>query len=358
MKVKVFSHNDLDGVGCVIVANAVFGKENVDFSLCNYNEINDKVLDFVVNLKYKEYDKVFITDISVNEEVAECVDIADAADSGLVRFQLIDHHITAAWLNKYDWALVQESYTLDSLDNEDEQEVYKTSGTSMLYDWLIEEGYYDGSEYVQEFAELVRRYDTWEWTTRYNDQHAKRLNDLLYIIGQGKFIERFTENIDPVFTTGEVTILDVEEERIKKYIDSKAKQLFTLPLEGYVAGVVFSEQYVSQLGNELAKRYDQLDLIVLIDVGAARISYRTIKDSVDVSAIAKTFGGGGHVKSSGSTFQNRDQTYFFTQKIFGQKTDEMKANEIYLKALKSIAEETGTPYGDIAKTAIQLVSQL
>lgn len=33
MKIKIFTHTDLDGVGCAIIAYLVFGKENVDVDI-------------------------------------------------------------------------------------------------------------------------------------------------------------------------------------------------------------------------------------------------------------------------------------------------------------------------------------
>lgn len=40
--IKLFTHTDLDGVGCAILAQLAFGKDNVDISYCNYDEIDRK----------------------------------------------------------------------------------------------------------------------------------------------------------------------------------------------------------------------------------------------------------------------------------------------------------------------------
>ena len=40
MKIKLFTHTDLDGVGCAILAKLAF--ENVDIEYCNYDDINQK----------------------------------------------------------------------------------------------------------------------------------------------------------------------------------------------------------------------------------------------------------------------------------------------------------------------------
>lgn len=40
MQYKLFTHTDLDGVGCAILAYLAFGRENVDVEYCNYNDVN------------------------------------------------------------------------------------------------------------------------------------------------------------------------------------------------------------------------------------------------------------------------------------------------------------------------------
>lgn len=297
-KVKLFTHNDLDGVGCAIVAKLAF--DEVDVEYCNYNEIDLKVKDFTASMQFMNYDKVLITDISVSREVADLIDYSVIEKREyLDRYRLIDHHATAKWLNEYPWVSVNDQEVSIYPDSEN----MKSSGTSMLYDYLWNnEGV--NLPCVIDFVEKVRRYDTWEWQTKYNDIHAKQLNDLLYIIGIEKFVQRFVDNPEIHFTEGEELILEVEQSKIDKYIEKKSKQMiiedFSFEEEDYRVGVVFAEQYQSQLGNELALNNNILDFIVMIDVGNETVSYRGIHDYIDLGALAKKYGGGGHPKASGS----------------------------------------------------------
>jgi oligoribonuclease NrnB/cAMP/cGMP phosphodiesterase (DHH superfamily) len=142
------------------------------------------------------------------------------------------------------------------------------------------------------------------------------LNDLLYLIGQSKFIARFTENVDPAFTDGENLVLDIEDAKIQKYIESKGKELHKDVINGDTVGVVFAEQYISQLGNELSKQNADLDYIVIIQAGKGLVSYRTIHDHVNVAEIAKSNGGGGHPKASGSSFDTKYSVEFI-HRVFG-----------------------------------------
>lgn len=126
MKIKLFTHTDLDGVGCAVLAYLAFGYKNVDVEFCSYNNINQKVLKFIMSrsLSNSAYYGLYITDLSVSEEVAR--QIEKHKDNIMPR--LFDHHATALWLNKYDWCQV--------LENTPMYGHLKTSGTELFYMYL------------------------------------------------------------------------------------------------------------------------------------------------------------------------------------------------------------------------------
>ena len=103
-KIKLFSHTDLDGVGCAILAYLAFGRENVDVEYCNYDDVDEKVVKFVENEElFESYDKIFITDISVTDGTVLLVGLHDIPPR---KVRLFDHHPTALELNKYEWCHV------------------------------------------------------------------------------------------------------------------------------------------------------------------------------------------------------------------------------------------------------------
>ncbi|MDK2600547.1 hypothetical protein QO179_23930 [Bacillus stercoris] len=124
--VKVFTHTDLDGVGSGLIFQTLYNKDNVSVTYCDYKDINDIVKKFL-KTDLSKWSKIFITDISVNEEVAEL--IQNIYQESFNHFVLLDHHGTATWLNKYEWALVQETFDRDG-------NTHKTSGTSLIIDWF------------------------------------------------------------------------------------------------------------------------------------------------------------------------------------------------------------------------------
>lgn len=291
-RIKLFTHSDLDGIGCIVVAQSAFN--NIDYEICDYDNVNEKVRDFFVGSEKNHYDKVFITDISINEEVANIIE--DYQCGGYPKVQLLDHHPTALWLNKYDWAkVIIEDYLSTIKDNK----IHKVSGTYLLMNELSLQ-----HDNFSKFVELVRQYDTWEWSTNKNVK-AKQLNDLFFILGT----DRFLDNIDTLFNdemefshTNQL-LLELEQNKIDRYIEKKNESLIKQDLQVqdvvYHVGIIFAEQYHSELGNKLCSLNQDIDFVIIINLSKS-VSYRGIKDNIDLGQIAKVFGGGGHSKASGS----------------------------------------------------------
>jgi len=310
--IKLFTHTDLDGVGCSIIAQLAFGTGYVDVEYCNYDDINQKVMAWLTGDEYHHSNTVFITDISVNAETAEY--IASIEDH---KIKLIDHHLTSDYLNKYDWATVKFE-----VDGE------KTCGTSLFYTYLLDEkllSLFDKDSYEisvsYEFTEIVRKYDTWLWKEKYNDIVPKQWNDLLHLIGREAFIGNtlytLTESVELYLTNEELDLLRYKQKEIDSYILKKGERIIRKEILGYKAGVVFAEMYISELGNTLAENNKDLDFIAIINMSVGTVSYRAIKEDINLGKdVAAKFYGGGHPKAAGSELPN-----FFgddmINKIFG-----------------------------------------
>jgi len=294
MKVKLFSHSDFDGISCGIIGKQAF--TNIDIEYCDYDNINGKIKQYIETEEYKNYDTTFITDISANKEVAELI---NNIQSLISEFILLDHHKTAEFLNKYDWCKVVENINGE-----------KTCGTSLFYYYLMDNGFlqnsrawkWDGCSNLFSFVESVRKYDTYLWKTLYNEIEPKIWNDLLYIMGRDNFIEKIMDIVgfgEFEFTEFDLKLLEYKQREIDHYIDSKDKDIVVVEIQGYKAGVVFAERYVSELGNKLSELHPELDFIAMINPSHS-VSYRTTKKGIDLGLIAKVYSGGGHPQASGS----------------------------------------------------------
>lgn len=287
---KLLSHNDLDGVSCGILAKLAFGN-NVRVRYNSIGSLNKEVEWFLENEKDVF---LFITDLSVNEKNENRLEEYYKQGGKL---QLIDHHQTALSFNKYEWGHVTV----------EDEEGRLTSATVLFYEYLLKHKFLESSEAVNEFVELVRQYDTWEWEKN-NNEKAQRLNSLFFLVSIEEFeevmLERLQSNEHFFFDEFEEKILDMEEDKIERYIRRKRRELVQRKVGELYAGVVYAESYHSELGNQLGKEYPHLDYIAILNIGGRRMGFRTIHDHIDVSEVAARFDGGGHAKAAGCTMND------------------------------------------------------
>lgn len=220
MRVKLFTHQDLDGIGCAVIANYAYGAENVDIVYCNYEDVNEKVTSFLFGNDYFKYDKIFITDISVTREVAEQIQMSLKQEE-IIDVTLLDHHKSALFLNEFDWCNVKI-----------ENDTGLCCGTSLFFDYLVTIDVIDffsiTGNHLYYFTEIVRKYDTWEWKKIYNDEIPKMYESLFRIMGKEEFIPTMISRIldeDTVFALTELdkTLLRYKQKEIDSYIWSKKR---------------------------------------------------------------------------------------------------------------------------------------
>ncbi|WP_174495890.1 DHH family phosphoesterase [Salirhabdus euzebyi] len=331
---KLLSHNDLDGVSCGILAKLAFGKQvNVRYN--SVGGLDREVQWFLDNNKDKDT-LLIITDLSVNEENEKKLDEYVKAGG---KVQFLDHHKTALHFNDYDWGQVVV----------EDEEGKLTSATSLLYEYLVKNDYLEPSNGIAEFVELVRQYDTWEWEKN-NNLEAQRLNALFFLISidefEEKMIDRLLSSDHFYFDEFEKKVLDMEDDKIERYIRRKRRELVQAKMEGLYAGIVYAESYHSELGNELGKEYPHLDFIAILNIGSKRVGFRTIHDHVDVSEFAGLFGGGGHAKASGCTLTDDAYNKFVAETFpLEPLREDAKRNRYNLKRstfgslYKTLAEE-------------------
>ena len=294
---KLLSHNDLDGVGCGILAKLAFGQD-VKVRYNSISSLNREIEFFLENDPPDTF--LFITDLSPSVENEKKL------NDYFVEFkniQLLDHHKTAMHLNDYEWGLVLVEDEKGNL----------TSATSLFYEFLVSQSLLEPTDAISEFVELVRQYDTWEWEKNEN-QKAHSLNSLFFLVSidefEEKMIERLTTSDEFDFDDFEKRLLNMEEDKIDRYIRRKKREIVQAEIGNYFAGVVYAESYHSELGNELGKEYAHLDYIAILNMGSKKISFRTVHDHVDVAEIASVYGGGGHQKASGCTLTDEGYKQF------------------------------------------------
>lgn len=298
MAIKLFTHNaDLDGMGCAWLFRTYYGKDNVDISYVDYNNVNNEVLKFLNNNTIA-YEEIFITDISISDEVAKIIDYKYKN-----KVVLIDHHISEGTkhLEKYDWVLLQGKKDIN--DSE------LCSATWLVKQYLENNFISQDSEFIEELVTYIDRYDTWLWKTKYNDyKPSKDLNDIYHLIGRENLLEdiecQFKDSYNYRINDTFKFMLKLRDEKYNNTLNNCNKYMKKLIYKDYTIGLVYVNEFISELGNDLARMNEDVDFIALANLTTGFISFRGIKDNIHLGNIAKELGeslgtsGGGHPLAS------------------------------------------------------------
>lgn len=303
-KVFLFTHTDLDGISCKIVANAYF-EEYRSFA-CNYEEVADVMRKELFSLKNptKETVTVLMSDLSYPQE---CKDITEWLNNNCT-LVVADHHKTSMWLRDE----LTTPYMLVESDGD-------RCGAVLLNQALKCSGF-DRNERIilsrfNEFLEYVNRWDTWLWTkpgyfkTELGENKPLVVCNALFALGEERFIftiERYLYGICNSMFMGDI------KKEIRKYNRSQIKTINDV-VDDYRTGSVESESYghlrfvclndgnhyQSMIGLLASHRYKHLvpDFILVLE--DERASMRSPKPGIDLSVLSKEFGGGGHVEAAG-----------------------------------------------------------
>lgn len=302
-KVAVISHNDLDCSGSIIICDKLF----MDYKyLTVANSAVDKMVKLVIyGDAYKDRELIFITDVSiVSGELAETITSINL--EGKRRIFLFDHHDTALWLNKYDWAVVTNepgvsasrlffNYMSDYIQLESNTEVFR---------------------FLDELTRCISDWDTWEWVKK-GLIGPKDLATLFSKTGIKYFVKKFAWCHSLLTENDKALLEDIADKQkfvilpsIKKTARNITMQ-FDYIAEGNFLGLelktpksvvkVVKCVSVSEAPNDLAELLyeDGIDYIFMF-YSNGTVSCRSRIEDVHLGHWCKYIaGGGGHSMSAG-----------------------------------------------------------
>lgn len=274
---------DPDGAFPIILSKLVF--DDIDFYSCEKIEV-----DGILKQVLESYDTIYIVDLNVSKEMAEFINQYETLKNKILVF---DHHKSEEHLNMYPFIHVVV-----------ENNGIKESGTSLYYKYLkdLTNNSLLNKDSVSTLVELVRENDTFDFNELYKEP-ALQFRNLYDIYGREKYIEHFynfvLENDTFEFTGTEKVLIELEQERAKRYIEEKMQHVKKAKINGIPVGIVFAEQNRSMLGHMMASTMTDIDIAIVINVDRS-ISYRADKEEIDTNVLAIPCGGGGHKHASGS----------------------------------------------------------
>lgn len=301
MKILLFTHGaDIDGVNAIILAKKSFDK--VDYVLCDTNKIDDKFMER--KSTFKNYDYLFITDLCPSNNILEMIENSNLKN----KIRIFDHH---------QGAIDQLKRQYDFLTLKVKDDAGKCCGTSLFYQYLIDNQYLEDNKDLFKLVTLTTLYDTWLWE-KDNKKEACYLTYLFYALG----VETYIDNILAKLDEGKLSFNNQDMKKINEWknnfdleIKKIVDKIIYLPIDGYQMGIVLSPyEYRNDIAIYLKKYNDDLDLVAIVMIDKNSISYRALKNSVDVNKIAQKYGGKGHRQAASSPIteiEKKDiKTYF------------------------------------------------
>ena len=320
------SHLDLDGYGSTILSEILKsfypeGAMTLETKNILLNKLNQTLTEALDH--DEDYDMIVITDLAINQDLINIIREHPHGD----KIRVFDHHIT-------DIDKLPDNFVIS--ENSPLHPNKLTCATELYYDYIRNDKIYglikDNNirKAIAYFVECVRVYDTFEFWPSRNDSSneldltyvdAPRLNILFHIVEREEFHKYIFDYIfsgmwdhltqsTPLYPWVS-KVLELEQNKNAKYVESAVKRMtttqfkYTIYKEGkvynldYVAGVIFAEKSSPVIANTALERYDNIDFCAVVSNN--QISIYSNKNNIDVSKIARIFGGGGHFNAAGFT---------------------------------------------------------
>ena len=286
--IKLFTHNDLDGVGCAIIAKLAKGIAAVDVEYVdNPQELTKRLRQYMDNNEHTAYTATWVTDLSADAEVLTTIP----------NLLLVDHHTSALPL-------------VDALPHKNVLvRVHAVTGEQICATRLLA-NLLQPRPRQSLFVNLVNAYDTWAWT-KGTSRLPAYLSMLVYALGVEKFervyidrmrVDELTELT--LFTERERTILTAIERNETMTTRRAADSATVVDVDGLRVAVLFAGGNTSDIGHLVIKE-QHADVVLMVDPVNCKVSLRSA--AVDVSSVAtQLFNGGGHVNAAGGRLQKQD----------------------------------------------------
>lgn len=201
-------------------------------------------------------------------------------------FLIIDHHLSA-------------QKELEDLDNE--YKIFDMTHSGAFLTWA----YFFPNEEVPSLIKYIEDNDIWTKVLPHTREVSAYISTLPNEIEEyEKLLEiGAIENI--AIPYGKV-LLAQQNKIIEKALNSSFLKFVDIGGNSYFVAMSNSAIFQSEIGNQLLEKYPSCDFSVVYSesYGAASISLRSADDRVNVSEIARRYGGGGHRNAAGCSLSD------------------------------------------------------
>ena len=297
------THNDSDAVGCAVVAyylGDIIWKD----VFCKVNEADIALEREFVSLENNDYQALIISDICISESMADYLNDYRRKHPDFMIY-LIDHHISNT-LNPYVYPWV-------NVRVHDKNGILTSAALNMLD--LFEDKLVllpNERQALRAAINSISRYDTWEWKKHpknLDENEFKIITDLLGCEEARELIKKNIQSKDGrdkgIYQWGEFSrkLINLYNKNEKQFVEDTLNTpvITDINLMGhtYKSGIVLCDR---TFGNAqmctMYENFDEVEIVIGLYTADHCISLRTNKN-INVSEIAKFYGGGGHASAAG-----------------------------------------------------------
>ena len=294
MRDLIFSHiSDIDGMGSVVLLKLV--NKDMHYELCETFNVNDKFEEYYNSKDIYNYDRIYITDLCLDDEHLKIIQNDKLLKD---KVKIFDHHESVLQFNTYDFV---------NITIKDEKGY--CCGTTLFYNYLLDNKIIESNSAIDKFCELTRRHDTWEWKKIYNDEMSRDLSLFFETVGTEKYIEVMYSKLktEKEFKFNKVAEFLIENRKTKmmEKVLSYVEGIVYKKVFGLKAGIVFiSYEYRNEVAQYLTDMKYDIDFVMLIAIEHGTISYRSVRPGVNVRLVAEKMGGKGHDEAAGNNISD------------------------------------------------------
>ena len=372
------THNDSDAIGCALVASQLLSnmkfEDNTHFcTATGASQVLNEILDNIEVEQKKFPGIIIISDLSIDEPT--CLRLEDIHEKYGTVLIGVDHHASNNLNEKHKWFQVASSKNM--YGDPTLQEMCKPSACLSIFSIILMVHWCEinnaeiGSMMTNKTLSFMKspkfhiihnlmlsisRYDTWAWKTFGKDiilgsteDGIEIRDDIIQILCRffspqtlyqklNSTMNEYNFENDPQNLCLDIhdiykwlpsymkiiygTIKEKESESLKNII-SRAKIREIRLMDGSIyktAMIISTDDFSNAQAEYLYNQSDEIDISCVIYPSTNSISYRTKKPNIDVSALAKQQGGGGHRTAAGVKF-NLDEDFlrflikYYTQSI-------------------------------------------
>ena len=290
LKVIHFTHTDIGGKVCGLLGHRTFS--NIETKYCSHRDVDDIINTFIlIDREYVNYDIILVSDVCLNKGTLINLDNVQKYTKDKVKVQYYNHQDKNLGL-KYPWAHIETIF----------DEIQQDSA-SIMYRWMIDDFKLSADDWLDNLVEKSRRYTKWEWKAL-EDEVSNSLSMLCHDSGHEFFVKTLIKkhiSNSELLTEEDYDKLNYLEKQYLAYKKRKINEVILSRIGNARVGVVFAEQYIDRLGDDIPRHYKNLNSVIIINSLTALNIRNPIDAATDACNLAKIFGGDGEKKAAGAS---------------------------------------------------------